>query len=176
MTRCPLSTFLDEGRITQRIAQLADELLPRLRSDPIVIGVMKGGFMFTADLVRALSRLGVAPRIDFMTVASYGSATASSGSVKILLDHDVDLHDQQVLLVDDIIDSGHTFHALQRHLINKGVAELISIVLLDKPSRRQVPVTLDAVGFEVPDLFFVGYGMDHAGNHRELPCIAWIPS
>ncbi|HIJ84280.1 MAG TPA: hypoxanthine phosphoribosyltransferase [Magnetococcales bacterium] len=164
--------FLDEDQIHRRITELAQELYPQLPPDPIVIGIMNGAFMFTADLVRALSRLGLRPRMDFITVSSYGSGVARSGKVKILLDSTLNVQGKWVLLLDDILDSGHTLKTLQRHLIDKGVAELVTAVFLDKPSGRQTPVACDHVGFSVPDGFMVGYGLDHAGNHRELPYIA----
>lgn len=170
----PPSPFLDEKQIARRIEELAHELFPKLEAHPVVIGVMNGAFMFTADLVRALSRLGVQPRVDFITVSSYGSGVASSGCSRILLDNATDLHGRQVLLLDDILDSGHTLKTLRDHLTSKGVHELITAVLLDKPGGRQTPIHADHVGFHIADGFVAGYGLDHAGNHRELPHIAQI--
>ncbi|MBF0108827.1 MAG: hypoxanthine phosphoribosyltransferase [Magnetococcales bacterium] len=176
MTSSHLSKFLDEEIIRQRITLMADELLPRLQPDPVVIGVMKGAFIFTADMVRALCRLGLDPEIDFITVSSYRLGLTSPGTIEILLDHTLDVRHRQVLLLDDIIDSGFTMNAVQKHLREKGVQELISVVLLNKPSRRQIPTPLDGHCFEVPDQFIVGYGLDHANRHRGLPHLAWIRS
>ncbi|MBF0131686.1 MAG: hypoxanthine phosphoribosyltransferase [Magnetococcales bacterium] len=167
-----LHTVLDETRISQRITELAQELLPVLKPNPIILAILKGAFIFAADLVRALSRLSVNPRVDFITASSYGAGTSSPGAIQIILDHTLDIRGHPVILLDEILDSGYTLKTLQTHLINKGAAEVITVVLLDKPSGRQVNVQVDHVGFQVPDGFMVGYGLDHDGNYRGLPHIS----
>ncbi|MBF0138908.1 MAG: hypoxanthine phosphoribosyltransferase [Magnetococcales bacterium] len=166
--------YVSQDELADRVGALARALVPRLRCEPIVIGVMKGAFMFTADLVRQFHALGIAPRLDFITVSSYGFGAQRADAVAIVQDHSLEVNQAQVVLVEDIIDSGHTLKTLQSHFINKGVAELLTVVLLDKPSGRATSVLVDSVGFTVPDGFWVGYGLDYAGNYRGLPYIARI--
>ncbi|MBF0143696.1 MAG: hypoxanthine phosphoribosyltransferase [Magnetococcales bacterium] len=150
---------------------MATELRPRLRDGLLVVGIFKGAILFTADLIRALSRLpgpkGV--EVDFLVVSSYGQGGVSSGQVELLCDCRTPVAGRQVLLIDDIIDTGHTLDMVAKHLRDQGAAEVITCLLLDKPERRQVSFTPDAVGFRIPDLFVVGYGLDFASRHRELP-------
>jgi len=137
--------------------------------DLLMIGVLKGAVLFMADLMRELT---VACEIDFMAVSSYGSATDSSGVVRILKDLDSSIEDRHVLLVEDIIDSGLTLHYLLRNLRARNPASLEVCALLTKPERRRVDLPVRYVGFEIPNRFAIGYGLDHAQRHRNLPYVA----
>ncbi len=130
--------------------------------------------MFLADLVRSFHDHAVHPKIDFMTLQSYGAATVSSGNVRVLKDVSVDLADHEVLIVDDILDSGRTLHFATRHMENKGASKVSSCVLLDKPARRVLQQKADFVGFEIEDRFVVGYGLDYDNQYRELPFLAEV--
>jgi len=141
---------------------------------PLVIGILTGSFIFVADLVRALSRLDVEPQIDFMAVSHYGAATESSGLVTIGKDVTLDVSGQPVLLVDDILDTGRSLNLARDRLAARGPSWLRTCVLLDKPSRRAVPIKADYVGFEVPDVWVIGYGLDAAGKGRALPYVAAV--
>lgn len=160
----------------REIADKVEELAARIRDDyrdrPLVlVGILKGAFVFTADLVRAL---GVPLRVDFMAVSSYGSATQTSGIIRILKDLDRPIRDQHVLLIEDIVDTGLTLRYLRDHLQAQAPASLRACVLLDKPERRQVDVPVEYVGFTIPDEFVVGYGIDYAEQFRYLPYIACV--
>lgn len=137
----------------------------------LLVGVLKGAFMVMADFAR---RLTVPNSVDFMAVSSYGSATRSSGVVRILKDLDTDIEDKHVLIVEDIIDSGLTLEYLVRNLRSRGPASVEVMALLTKPSRHEVDVPYKYVGFEVPDVFVVGYGLDFAERYRELPYIGTL--
>ncbi|MDQ7793580.1 MAG: hypoxanthine phosphoribosyltransferase [bacterium] len=136
--------------------------------DLLLVGVLTGAFVFLSDLARALS---IPVQVDFLATSSYGNATSSSGVVRILKDLDRDVKGMDVLLVEDIVDTGLTLAYLQSLLRTRGPARLRTCVLLDKTGRRQVPVHLDYCGFTVPDVFLVGYGLDHAERYRQLPYI-----
>ncbi|QIA26378.1 hypoxanthine phosphoribosyltransferase [Thermaerobacter sp. PB12/4term] len=139
-----------------------------------VVGILKGAFVFTADLVRALGEQGVPLQVDFMAVSSYGSATQTSGIIRILKDLDRPIRGQHVLLIEDIVDTGLTLRYLREHLLAQDPASLRACVLLDKPERRVVDVPVEYVGFTIPDEFVVGYGIDYAEQFRYLPYIACV--
>ena len=141
---------------------------------PLMIGVLTGSFIFLADLVRALARLNVEPQIDFMAVSHYGAATESSGQVKLYKDTTLDITARAVLLVDDILDTGRSLSLARDHLAVRGPSWLRTCVLLDKPSRRAVPIKGDYVGFEIPDVWVIGYGLDARDEGRALPYVAAI--
>ncbi|MBF0425814.1 MAG: hypoxanthine phosphoribosyltransferase [Magnetococcales bacterium] len=167
-----ITTLFTETQVLERVAALAAEMAPRLEPEPIVLGLLKGALVFTADMLRALSRQGVKPLLDCMALASYGKGTISSGSIQVRMDNTLDLAGRQVLLLDDILDSGNTMSFAVQRLRDKGAAHILTCVLLDKPSRRQVSFAADFVGFTIPDTFVVGYGIDYAEHHRELPQVA----
>lgn len=170
-----LVEMISAETLKHRVDELVEEMSSTLASDNLVIvGVLRGSFMFLADLVRALNRHQMHPRIDFMTLGSYGSGTVSSGNVRILKDVSVDLDQADVLLVDDILDSGRTLRFAVRHVMNKGAKQVHTCCLLDKPARRMVEITADFKGFEVPDTFVVGYGLDYDSHYRELPYIGEV--
>ena len=137
--------------------------------DPVLVGVLKGAVVFLADLMRSIE---LPLTTDFMSVSSYGGSTRSSGIVKITGDLSVSIEDRHVLIVEDIIDSGRTVSYLKRNLMTRHPRSLRICALLDKIERREVDVELDYVGFAIPDVFVVGYGLDHAGLYRNLPYLA----
>jgi hypoxanthine phosphoribosyltransferase len=155
------------------VEQLAREISKDLPSPaPLIVGLLTGSFIFVADLVRALSRLSVQPQVDFMAVSHYGATTESSGLVTIGKDVTLDVSGQSVLLVDDILDTGRSLSLGRDHLAARGPMWLRTCVLLDKPSRRALPIKADYIGFEVPDVWVIGYGLDAAGDGRALPYVA----
>lgn len=171
----------------EALAAKVRELAERIRQDyagavgagagraPLtVVGILKGAFVFTADLVRALGALEVPLQVDFMAVSSYGSATQTSGIIRILKDLDRPIRGQHVLLIEDIVDTGLTLRYLREHLMAQDPASLKACVLLDKPERRVVDVPVEYVGFTIPDEFVVGYGIDYAEQFRYLPYIACV--
>jgi hypoxanthine phosphoribosyltransferase len=170
-----LEPLINETDLHAGIRQLVDRIADDFDGDELyVIGLLRGSFMFTADLVRLLYRRNIRLVIDFMTVASYGSGTESSGEVNMMRDVHLDLRDKQILLVDDILDTGRTLAFASQHLFELKPASLKTCVFLDKPSRRVVPCEADYVGFTVPDLFVVGYGLDYDGRYRELPHLSVV--
>jgi hypoxanthine phosphoribosyltransferase len=169
-----VATLFDEGRIAGRVATLAAGITAQIGSDLVVVGVLKGSFVFLADLVRALSRAGALPRVEFMRLASYGQSKESSGEVLLLGDVPRDFGGQPVLLVDDIVDTGLSMDYGRRLLTERNAARVWTCALLDKPSRRKVDVAVDFIGFEIPDVFVVGYGIDYAEQYRHLPYIGKV--
>ena len=171
---------IDEVLITprqleQRVDEVAREIAAGAPSENlVVIGILRGSFIFLADLVRDLYQHGVRPRIDFLTLESYGSETESSGQVRVVKDIRMDVQGADVMLVDDILDSGRTLSFASQHLLAKGARSVKTCALLDKPSRRVIPFEADFVGFKVPDTFVVGYGLDYDSYYRELPYIAKV--
>lgn len=161
--------------IAKRVDTLVSEMQAACRSDNFVmIGILRGSFIFLADLARDLYEHGVRPRIDFLTLESYGSETESSGTVRVVKDIRMDVQGADVMLVDDILDSGRTLSFATKHLMEKGARSVQTVALLDKPARRVIPFQADFVGFTVPDEFVVGYGLDYDSFYRELPYIAKV--
>lgn len=161
--------------IARRVDQLVTEMEPHCRAQNFVmIGILRGSFMFLADLVRDLYQHGVHPRIDFLTLESYGSAMESSGNVNVTKDITVDVTGAEVLVIDDILDSGRTLTFASNLLKEKGATRVLTCALLDKPERRILPFKADFVGFTIPDDFVVGYGLDYDSRYRELPYIAKV--
>lgn len=162
--------LITEEEIQARIAEIGQELNEIYTDEdlPILVCILKGAFMFLADLTRHLT---FRHELEFMEISSYGDDTKSSGVVRILLDLEVPIEGRTVLIVEDIVDSGNTIHYLQRHFAASDPAEVKVITLLDKPSRRKVEVTPDFIGFEVPDEFVMGYGLDYAQQYRNVPYV-----
>jgi hypoxanthine phosphoribosyltransferase len=153
--------------IAARVAEIGREITATSGPDPVlVVAILKGAFVFAADLVRTI---GVPVTLDFMAVSSYGDATRTSGVVRIVKDLDQSLEGRDVLIVEDIVDTGLTLKYLERTLRGRGPRRVRTAVLLDKPARRVVDATVDFVGFAIPDRFVVGYGLDAAELHREHP-------
>ena len=136
--------------------------------EPLLVSVLRGSYIFMADLTRAIDCMC---RVDFMAVSSYGSGTTSSGQVEIVKDLSDSIEGKDLLIVEDILDSGNTLHYLMQLLQARRPASIKLCTLLDKPSRRAKPITADYVGFEVPDKFVVGYGLDYDEKYRNLPYI-----
>lgn len=167
--------LIQAGCIQQRIRELLAAMARDIGAcELMVIGILRGSFIFLADLVRGMNEYGLHPRIDFVTASSYGGGTKSSGRVDVLRDLRTDVQGATVLLVDDILDTGRTLDTLRNHLLKAGARQVFTCTLLDKPSRRLVPISADYVGFQVPDTFVVGYGLDYDGRYRELPFIAQV--
>jgi hypoxanthine phosphoribosyltransferase len=168
----PPRPLFDPKQLSARVRSLGREIDASLPAGTLhVVGVLRGAFVFMADLVRALPR---EIRCDFLAVRSYGSATETSGVVEITHDLSLPISGQHVLLVEDIVDTGLTLRHLQQMLSTRQPASLHTCALLNKPSRRRVDVTVDFVGFEVPDLFVVGYGLDLDQRYRNLPYVGVI--
>lgn len=166
----PGRVLISTERLQARVAEIADEVSRDYAGrELLVIGVLKGAVFFIADLVR---RLSIPCELDFMAVASYGSSTHSSGVVRILKDLDVPIAGRHVLLVEDVIDSGLTLSYLMKNLASREPASLEICSLLTKPAHRRVGIPTRYVGFDLPDVYVIGYGLDHAQRHRNLPYIA----
>ena len=158
-----------EEEIAARVAELADALNKQYKDkDPVFIGVLKGSFIFMADLMR---KIDLYCDIDFMAVSSYGSGSVTSGQIKITKDLTLDIKGRHVVVIEDILDSGLTLDYLKKYLMTKEPASLSVCALLDKKARRQVDVGVDLIGFNIPDAFAVGYGLDYAQKYRNLPYI-----
>ncbi|MDX1540266.1 MAG: hypoxanthine phosphoribosyltransferase [Geminicoccaceae bacterium] len=166
--------LFDKGEIASRVGELADEIIAAVGREFAVVGVLKGSFVFMADLVRALDQAGARPRIEFMRLASYGQKKESSGEVMLLGDAPRDFEGRPVLLVDDIVDTGLSLSFGKKLLEERNVGRVWTCALLDKPERRRVDIKADFVGFEIPDLFVVGYGIDYAEQYRHLPYIGAV--
>ena len=164
-----LKVLLSKEQIDARVQELGAELTEKFKGEePLFIGILKGSFVFMADLVRCVD---LKSSVDFMAVSSYGSGTKSSGAVKIMKDLNEDIAGRHVIIVEEILDSGVTLNYLCGYLQNRKPASITLITLLDKPARRKAPIKADYVGFEVPDEFVVGYGMDYAEKYRNLPYV-----
>lgn len=161
--------LLDEETIRRRIVELGQAIDDEYGGkDLLLVSVLKGSVVFMADLMRAIS---IPHEIDFMATSSYGSDTSSSGVVRILKDLNVSIEGRNVIVVEDIIDSGNTLGYLLRILQERRPASLRILTLLDKPERREVPIAVDWIGFSIPNEFVVGYGLDYAEVYRNLPYI-----
>ncbi len=171
-----LEVLFDENRIDSRNRELARQIAETMGRDILVVAILKGSFVFTADLIRALYHAGCRPRVDFMTLSSYGKGTESSGNAKVLRDLSESVEGEKVLLVDDILESGRTMAFARDLLRSRGAEDVRICILLDKPGKRVVDVDADFTGFECPDKFVVGYGLDYAHYYRELPFIGHLVS
>lgn len=166
--------LFDEAAIAARVEEIAREIVAAQPRDLLVIAILRGSFIFAADLVRALHRAGLAPSVEFMQLASYHSGMASSGQVTVIKDIDNKVDDRDVLLIDDILESGRTLAFAKDLLSARGARRVMTAVLIEKPVKRAVQFTADFVGFEAPDKFLVGYGMDVAHKFRELPFVGMV--
>ena len=161
--------LIDSKRIEKRVRELGAQITEDYTGKtPHLIGILRGACIFHADLVRAID-LGLS--FDFIAVGSYGASTMSSGEVRILKDLDESLEGKDVLLVEDIVDTGLTLHYLVQNLQARNPQSLKVVALLNKPSRRSIAVPVDYIGFEIPDAFVVGYGLDYDQRYRNLPDI-----
>ncbi|HSI41429.1 MAG TPA: hypoxanthine phosphoribosyltransferase [Xanthobacteraceae bacterium] len=175
MTQPTIEVLFDAQTIAARNSELADEIVAAKPDKLVVIAVLKGSFVFAADLIRALHWAGLAPEVEFITLSSYRDATVSSGHVTVLRDVETEVRGRDVLLVDDILESGRTLAFAKDLLAARGARRVLVCVLLEKPHKRAVQIEADFVGFKCPDYFVVGYGMDVAHAFRQLPFIGHIP-
>lgn len=163
------SVMFDEKAIAAKVSELGQQIAKDyVGKDVLVVGILKGAAVFFTDLIRQINQ---PINIDFIVASSYGDGTETSGKVDIKKDLEKDIAGRHVILVEDIIDSGVTMSSLMAILRERKPASVKLCALLSKPSRRQVPVTIDYCGFEVPDEFLVGYGLDYAEKYRNLPVI-----
>ncbi len=160
--------------IANRIELLATQIAAAKVEPLLVVAVLKGSFVFAADLIRALHRAGLQPEVDFITLSSYRKSTKSSGVVEILRDIETDVTGRNVLIVDDILESGRTLAFAKDLVAARGAAKTMTCVLLDKHSKRAVDVTADFKAFDCPEVFVVGYGMDVGHRYRELPFVGQV--
>ena len=164
-----LKVLITEEQLRTRISEMGEELYDRFHDkNPLFLGVLKGSFVFMADLVRACQ---VKSDVEFIAVSSYENATVSSGRVKITHDIQQDIRGRNLIVVEDILDSGNTLAFLSEYFKTRGAASITIVTLLDKPSRRVKAVTADLAGFVVPDEFVVGYGLDYCQQYRNVPYI-----
>ncbi|HOP68601.1 MAG: hypoxanthine phosphoribosyltransferase [Dethiobacteria bacterium] len=162
-----LDVLIDARTISNRVAELGREISRDYQGrHPLLVGVLKGAVVFLSDLMRSLT---VPVEIDFMAVSSYGYSTTSSGVVRILKDLEKSLEGKDVLIVEDIVDTGLTLNYLRENLASRKPNSLKVVTLLDKPERRRVEFTADYCGFVIPDYFVVGYGLDYNEKYRHLP-------
>ena len=168
-----IENLIDRKTVENRIKELAKQIEKDYAGEELYcVGLLKGSVVFLSDLVKEINSPVI---IDFMSVSSYGSETVSSGDVKILKDTDLDLRGRHVLIVEDIIDTGLTLeHVIKYFKESKGVKTLKTCTLLSKPERRKVNIDIDYVGFDVPDKFVIGYGLDYDQKYRNLPYIAVV--
>lgn len=161
--------LISEEEIRNRVRELGAQITADYTGkEPFFVGVLRGCFVFMSDLVRAVD---LPCTMDFMAVSSYGNGTTTTGAVKITRDLTKDIEGKDVIIVEDILDSGNTLSYLKRYLLNRKPASIRLVTLLDKPDRHVMPIRSDYIGFSVPDEFVVGYGLDFAEGYRNLPYI-----
>jgi len=169
LERAVTEVLIDRDVLQRRIHELGEEISSDYAGrDLLLVGVLKGAVFFMADLMRNLT---IPCEIDFMAISSYGASTDSSGVVRILKDLDINIEGRDVLIVEDIIDSGLTLSYLLRNLEARGPASLDICALLTKPDRREAEVPVRYIGFEIPNRFVIGYGLDYAERYRNLPYV-----
>ena len=171
-----IGVLFSEADIATRIAALAAEIAARQPHRLLVVPVLKGSFIFAADLIRAMHHAGLSPEVDFMILASYREATRSSGQVEVLRDVEQSVKGRDVLLIDDILESGRTLAFAKDLIAARGAANVYTAVLLHKPGHLAAHIKADFQGFNCPDKFVVGYGMDMAHRFRELPFVGHVLS
>lgn len=161
--------LISEEMLREKVSELAAQISSDYEGkDLVLVSILKGGFVFAADLCRAIT---IPAAIDFMVVSSYGASSKTSGVVKILKDLDKSVEGKDILIVEDILDSGVTLSYLKELLIQRGVSSIKICTILNKPSRRQANIQPDYLGFDIPDEFVVGYGLDYDEKYRNLPFV-----
>ncbi|MGE0211555.1 MAG: hypoxanthine phosphoribosyltransferase [Parvibaculaceae bacterium] len=166
--------LFSEDMIARRVQALAEEVARAQPKRLLAVPILKGSFVFAADLIRAFHRANLRPEVDFMMLASYRDQTVSSGRVEILRDIETDVRGRDVLIIDDILESGRTLAFAKDLLMARGAGRAMTAVLLDKPKRRAGHIEADFKGFDCPDKFVIGYGMDMAHSFRELPFVGYV--
>jgi hypoxanthine phosphoribosyltransferase len=169
-----IRVLYDAPTIARRNDEMAKEIAATGYGDLLVVSILKGSFVFAADLIRALHDAGLSPEVEFITLSSYRTGTVSAGEVTVLRDIETDVSGREVLLVDDILESGRTLAFARDLMLSRGASRVGIAVLLDKPGKLAQPIKADHVGFTCPDLFVVGYGMDVAHAFRELPFVGVV--
>lgn len=169
-----IGILFSEDEIARRVQSLAFEVARQTPHRLLVVPILKGSFVFAADLLRAFHRADLRPEVDFMMLASYRKGTVSSGRVEILRDIETVVEDRDVLIIDDILESGRTLAFAKDLLAARGARRAMTAVLLDKPGHRAGEIEADFKGFDCPDKFVIGYGMDMAHAFRELPFIGYV--
>lgn len=169
-----IRVLFSAAEIAARVETLAAEIRAAEPRELLVIAILRGSFIFAADLLRALHHAGLSPSVEFMQLASYHSGMSSSGQVTIVKDIDNTVEGRDVLLIDDILESGRTLAFAKDLLVARGAKRVMTAVLIEKPTQRAVQFVADFVGFEAPNHFLVGYGMDVAHKFRELPFVGMI--
>jgi hypoxanthine phosphoribosyltransferase len=166
-----VESIIAPEQIAARIDEIAKDIATGGLANLVVVAILKGSFVFAADLIRALHRAGISPEVDFMTLSSYRKGTISSGDVTIIRDMETDVTGRNVLIVDDILESGRTLAFAKDLIAARGAKSVATCVLLEKPGMRAVKVDADFKAFDCPREFVVGYGMDVANRYRELPFV-----
>jgi len=174
MTDAKVTKLFDEREIAVRVEEIASKAVDRLSRDFLIVGLLVGSFVFVADFIRALYRIRCTPSVEFIRLSSYGRGQESSANVRLIGETALDLSGRAVLLVDDIVDTGRTLLYARDLIREKKTSSVVTCALIDKPSRREVAIDPDFVGFTVPDVFIVGYGIDYAHQYRQLPFIGMI--
>ncbi len=169
-----IAVLFSEAEIAARIETIAADIASRRPKNLLVVPVLKGSFIFAADLIRAMHRVGLSPEVDFMILASYRKQTTSSGQVDVLRDIEQSVKDRDVLIIDDILESGRTLAFAKDLLAARGARLVHTAVLLEKPGHLAAHISADFKGFVCPDKFVVGYGMDMAHQFRELPFVGYV--
>lgn len=169
-----IRVLFDEKTIARRNEELASAIAAARTQQLLVVAVLRGSFIFAADLLRSMHRAGMAPQVEFMQLSSYRSGTRSSGQVEITKDIEGEVKGRDVLLIDDILESGRTLAFAKDLLIARGARRVLTAVLVEKPGHRAVQFNADFVGFVSPDVFLVGYGMDVAHSYRQLPFVGVV--
>lgn len=166
-----IETIFSADEIHDRLQSLAAEIAARAPKNLLIVPVLKGSFVFAADLLRALYAAGLAPEVDFLTLSSYRKSRSSTGQVSILRDLDLEVLHRHVILIDDVLDSGRTLVFAKDLIAARGAARIETCVLLDKKAPRAVSIEADYCAFACPNVYVVGYGMDVAHRYRELPFV-----
>ena len=174
MSNNEIPVLFSAEEISERINSLACEIGLKMQPDLMIVSLLKGSFVFTADLIRCLHTIGLRPQVDFMTVSSYGAGKESTGNITINRDLVEEVKGKHVLIVDDILESGRTLQFARTLINERGAASCKIAVLLEKPGKRLTPMVADFVGFTIPDKFVVGFGLDYANYYRELPYIGTL--
>ncbi len=169
-----VEVIFSASTIAERIAAMAREIAAAKLGDLLVVAILKGSFVFAADLLRALHGAGLAPQVDFLSLSSYRLDRSSSGRVTIVRDMETDVAGRNVLIIDDILESGRTLAFARDLVLARGATRVLSCVLLDKPVARAADIKADFIAFQCPEVFVVGYGMDLAHRLRELPFVGRI--
>ncbi|MBC8038783.1 MAG: hypoxanthine phosphoribosyltransferase [Rhizobiales bacterium] len=169
-----IGVLFSAAEIAGQITQIARAIAARKPERLLVVPILKGSFVFAADLIRAMHHAGLSPEVDFMILASYRAATQSTGRVEVLRDVESDVSGRDVLLIDDILESGRTLAFAKDLIAARGAANVLTAVLLNKPGHLAANIKADFQGFICPDKFVVGYGMDMAHQFRELPFVGHV--